>query len=46
MQAMTGIEGSYDPGVFKYQPPTGYRSWEQVVEQNGLGLRLGIAFVR
>lgn len=42
MSVLTGVEGSYDPGQGKYQPPQHYRNWEAVVE-DGMrtrGLRL------
>lgn len=46
MRAMTGIAGRYDPALFQYRPPPGYRNWEQVVRQHALGLHLGSPFVR
>lgn len=32
MSVLTGVDGQYDPGHGKYQPPPPYRSWEAVVE--------------
>lgn len=31
MSVLTGVEGQYDPGRGKYQPPQPYRTWEVVV---------------
>ncbi|NCJ05014.1 hypothetical protein GS597_00455 [Synechococcales cyanobacterium C] len=42
MSVLTGVEGQYDPGQGKYQPPYPYHNWEQVVAEgmrtNGLRL--------
>lgn len=32
MSVLTGVEGQYDPGQGKYQPPGPYLNWESVVE--------------
>jgi hypothetical protein len=38
MAVITGIEGHYDPHRGAYLPPAPYRTWEEVVRQNGLRL--------
>jgi hypothetical protein len=38
MAVLTGIEGHYDPHRGAYLPPVPYRTWEEVVMQNGLRL--------
>ena len=38
MAVLTGIEGRYDPHHGAYLPPAPYRTWEEVVMQNGLRL--------
>ena len=38
MAVLTGIEGHYDPHRSAYLPPVTYRTWEEVVIQNGLRL--------
>ena len=38
MFRLTGVEGKYDPSLFKYQPPAPYAKWEQVVHQRQLRL--------
>ncbi|MEI6176382.1 MAG: hypothetical protein WCS43_05785 [Verrucomicrobiota bacterium] len=38
MRALTGIEGHYDPHRGAYLPPPPYRTWGDVVLQNGLRL--------
>ena len=38
MAVLTGIEGHYDPHRGAYLPPAPYRTWEEVVRQNGLRL--------
>jgi hypothetical protein len=38
MFVLTGVEGTYDPTCWKYQPPQPYRNWEEVVHQRGLRL--------
>lgn len=38
MAVLTGIEGHYDPHRGAYLPPEPYRTWEEVVIQNGLRL--------
>jgi hypothetical protein len=38
MAVLTGIEGHYDPHRGAYLPPEPYRTWEEVVRQNGLRL--------
>ncbi len=40
MSALTGVEGQYDPGQGKYQPPQPYRNWEAVVEDGKRTRRL------
>lgn len=40
MQVMTGIEGSYDPQRYAYDPPEIYRNWGEVVSRNALRLRV------
>lgn len=39
MRVITGIEGCYDPGSHRYQPPDGFRHWGQVVADHGLRLQ-------
>jgi hypothetical protein len=38
MYAITNIEGKYDPKVFKYQPPSNFSNWNEVVEMTQLRL--------
>ena len=38
MAVLTGIEGHYDPQRGAYLPPVPYRTWDEVVRQNGLRL--------
>lgn len=38
MAVLTGIKGAYDPKHGAYLPPVPYRTWDEVVRQNGLGL--------
>lgn len=38
MAVLTGIEGHYDPHRGAYLPPAPYRTWGDVVRQNGLRL--------
>ena len=38
MAVLTGIEGHYDPHRGAYLPPVRYRTWDEVVIQNGLKL--------
>ena len=38
MAALTGIEGRYDTSRHAYQPPSPYRTWQEVVGKNGLRL--------
>jgi hypothetical protein len=38
MAVLTGIEGRYDPHRGAYLPPAPYRTWDDVVRQNGLRL--------
>jgi hypothetical protein len=38
MFALTGVEGTYDAAVCKYQPPHPYSDWEEVVHQRILRL--------
>jgi hypothetical protein len=38
MSVLTGIEGHYDPHRGAYLPPARYRTWDEVVIQNGLKL--------
>ena len=38
MAVLTGIEGHYDPHRGAYLPPAPYRTWDEVVRQNGLRL--------
>lgn len=38
MAVLTGIEGHYDPRRGVYLPPAPYRTWDDVVRQNGLRL--------
>ncbi|MGD7654762.1 MAG: hypothetical protein ACQCXQ_16205 [Verrucomicrobiales bacterium] len=40
MRVLTGVEGSYDAGCGKYMPPRAYRTWGEVVDRNGLVLRV------
>jgi hypothetical protein len=39
MAVLTGVEGHYDPHRGAYLPPAPYRTWDDVVRQNGLRLR-------
>ena len=41
MRALTGIEGHYDDSLHAYQPPYPYQTWEQVVRNQRLKLRVG-----
>jgi hypothetical protein len=41
MQCMTGLEGRYDPQSHVYNPPEGYRCWDEVVRRNELRIRVG-----
>lgn len=38
MAILTGFKGAYDPQRGAYLPPAPYRTWDEVVRQNGLGL--------
>jgi hypothetical protein len=38
MAVLTGVEGHYDPHRGAYLPPASYRTWYDVVRQNGLRL--------
>lgn len=38
MAVLTGIKGAYDPQRGAYLPPVPYRTWDEVVRQNGLRL--------
>ncbi|MCF7730255.1 MAG: hypothetical protein K9N23_01145 [Akkermansiaceae bacterium] len=38
MRVLTGVEGHYDSQRHAYLPPAPFRTWEDVVEQNGLRL--------
>jgi hypothetical protein len=40
MAALTGMEGKYDPRSFKYEPPAGYDTWEEVVLRNKIQLQV------
>ena len=40
MRVLTGIEGRYDARLQGYQPPPPYRTWEQLVRNQGLRLRV------
>lgn len=40
MRVLTGSEGQYDPRLYGYQPPPPYRTWEQLVHNQGLRLRV------
>ncbi len=40
MSVLTGVEGLYDPGHGKYQPPQPYRNWKAVVEDGMCTRRL------
>ena len=40
MATMTGVEGVYDPGAFRYQPPFGYRNWAAVVSGHNLRIEV------
>lgn len=40
MAAMTGVEGVYNPLTFMYEPPQEYRTWGEVVSQNGLRIKV------
>ena len=38
MAVMTGVQGRYDTQTCCYRPPTGFRTWLDVVQQNNLQL--------
>jgi len=40
MTVMTGIEGQYNPVTYHYEPPTKYRNWAAVVQQNNLRIKV------
>ncbi len=40
MQAMTGVEGTYDPVSHCYNPPRAFRDWAQVVLDKKLRMRV------
>jgi hypothetical protein len=40
MAVMTGIEGKYDPQRNQYDPPAGYRNWQDVVLTNEVQLEV------
>lgn len=40
MQAITGIAGRYDKEKFCYLPPADCKNWGEVVEKNGLLLKV------
>ncbi|MFZ1398585.1 MAG: hypothetical protein WAS33_16895 [Candidatus Promineifilaceae bacterium] len=35
---LTGIPGTYNPQTFCYEPPAGYRHWQEVIDRNKLEL--------
>lgn len=41
MAVLTGFQGGYDPHRSAYLPPAPYRTWNEVVRQNGLRLYCG-----
>jgi hypothetical protein len=40
MMVMTGIEGRYDPGTYRYLPPAEYADWREVVLKNKLQIEV------
>ena len=40
MAVMTGIEGSYNAETYKYDPPADYGSWDNVVRENRIRIRV------
>jgi hypothetical protein len=40
MTVMTGIEGQYDPKTYQYRPPSGYRTWIEVVVKNRIAIEV------
>jgi|GEM_PF-6850610 len=38
MHGITGIEGKYNSKTGRYEPPSGYRNWEDVVNKNNVHL--------
>lgn len=38
MHAISGIEGNYNSKTGRYEPPSGYRNWEDVANRNGVHL--------
>jgi hypothetical protein len=40
MYKLTGIEGSYNPKYYEYNPPTNYDNWEKVVTKKQLQLQV------
>lgn len=41
MWKLTGVEGQYNPKSYRYEPPSEYATWGEVVSRNGL--RLSVA---
>lgn len=44
MAVVTGVNGWYDTHFMMYRPPTPYRSWNDVVQQNALRLTSRVKF--
>jgi len=41
MAAMTGAEGMYSTRTYQYQPPWGYKNWNDVIQKHQIQLNLG-----
>jgi len=40
MAAITGVEGTYNPRTHTYDPPPGYRNWNELVQRAGLQIKV------
>ena len=40
MYGMTGIEGAYDTKLCQYQPPAPFKTWNEVIIQNDLSIKV------
>jgi hypothetical protein len=40
MATMTGVAGTYNPHTHTYDPPSGYRNWNAVVQRAGLQIQV------
>lgn len=41
MAVLNGKRGRYDTDVYEDRPPKEYRNWDEVVDQNGIPLKVG-----